>query len=346
MTVSAGLKEHNCRNKTLPLGYLDTCAEAANNLGKTSSSLDNRAPFPTSIPRMQTNEECVVDLELLETRASSPNSTLPRAFLRWAGSKRWLLRQIVPLLPRQFRTYREPFLGSGTLFFLLCPSRALLSDKCGELVSVYTILRDGAAGIIRHLRPLKPDRDLFYAIRKRPSRGRLKRVAEFIYLNKTCWNGLYRVNSEGRFNVPYGMPKTEFIADFENLRACSQVLREPGVSLRSCDFEAALADAEAGDLVYLDPPYVTRHNNNGFIEYNETLFSWEDQKRLARRARQLASAGVHVIVTNADHREVVDLYKGFSTRTLTRSSTLASNPKCRVLVKEAILYSPNCTEQR
>jgi DNA adenine methylase len=138
------------------------------------------------------------------------------------------------------------------------------------------------------------------------------------------------------------MPKTDFLADFENLRACSRALQKPGVKLRSCDFETALADVKAGDLVYLDPPYVTRHNNNGFVDYNETLFSWEDQKRLATRACQLADAGAYVIVTNADHHEVLELYRGFRRLTLSRSSTLASDSTCRVRVKEAVLYSPNC----
>jgi DNA adenine methylase len=235
-------------------------------------------------------------------------------------------------------------LGSGALYFLLCPDQAILSDKSGHLIETYEGLRDDVSTIIRYLRPLKPDRELFYAIRNRPSRGRLRRVAEFLYLNKTCWNGLYRVNSEGRFNVPYGMPKTNFLANFENLRACSRALQKPGVKLRSCDFEAALEDVKAGDLVYLDPPYVTRHNNNGFIDYNETLFSWQDQKRLAFRACRLADEGAYVIVTNADHREVLELYRGFKRCTLARSSTLASNAKCRVRVKEAILCSPNSNE--
>lgn len=292
--------------------------------------------------RAQNNGKHQLDSHWLEARAFSPNSALPRPFLRWAGSKRWLLRHLVPFLPRQFGRYHEPFLGSGALFFLLCPDRASLSDKCSDLIDVYTMVRDNVSAIIRYLKPLKPDRDLFYAVRNQPSRGRLKRAAEFLYLNKTCWNGLYRVNTKGRFNVPYGMPKTDFIADFENLRACSQALEKPGVMLRSCDFESALGDVKSGDLVYLDPPYVTRHNNNGFIDYNETLFSWEDQKRLANRARQMAGAGAYVIVTNADHCELAELYRGFKTQSLTRSSTLASDPKCRVRVKEAILYSPNC----
>jgi len=294
-------------------------------------------------PHVEANGLHLVDQDLLEARACSPNSSLPRPFLRWAGSKRRLLNQIIPFIPQQFHAYYEPFLGSGALFFLLCPRQAWLSDKSRELIDVYKILRDSVSSIIRHLRPLKPDRDLFYAFRGQPSRGKLKRTAEFLYLNKTCWNGLYRVNKKGHFNVPYGMPKTNFIANFDNLRACSLVLKKPGVNLKSCDFEEALANVQTGDLVYLDPPYITRHNN-GFIDYNETLFSWKDQKRLAKRARQLASAGAYVIVSNANNREVMGLYRGFKFGRLTRSSTLASNPECRVRVTEAILYSPNCLE--
>jgi len=294
--------------------------------------------------RARNNGKHLLDWTWLEARASSPYSALPHPFLRWAGSKRLLLRHLVPFLPRQIARYYEPFLGSGALFFLLCPDRASLSDKSSHLIDVYTRVRDNVSVIIRYLRPLKPERDLFYAIRNLPSRGKLKRAAEFLYLNKTCWNGLYRVNSEGRFNVPYGMPRSDFIADFGNLRACSQALSKPEVLLRSCDFEEALMDVKSGDLVYLDPPYVTRHNKNGFRDYNETLFSWEDQKRLAKRARQLASAGAYVVVTNADHHELAELYRGFRTKSLTRSSTLASDPKCRVRVNEAILYSPNCHE--
>ncbi len=288
------------------------------------------------------NGHQALDRKLLETRADAPYSAVPRPFLRWAGSKRWLARQIVPFLPDKFRRYHEPFVGSGALFFLLNPDRASLNDKCSELIDVYTAIRDDVAAVSRHLKPLKPDRTLFYKTRSRCSPGRLKRAAEFIYLNKTCWNGLYRVNSEGRFNVPYGIPKTDFIADFGNLRECARALQSTAVTLRSGDFEKALQDVEPDDLVYLDPPYVTRHNNNGFVDYNQTLFSWEDQKRLAKRACELSAAGAYVIVTNANHGDVLKLYQGFKTKTLARSSTLAADPQSRVRVKEAVLYSPNC----
>jgi len=287
------------------------------------------------------NELYIVDRNALEARACSPNCSLPRPFLRWAGSKRRLLSQIIPLMPSQFHAYYEPFLGSGALFFLLCPERAWLSDKCGNLIDAYKMLKYNVSSIIRYLRPLRPSRNLFYTFRSQPSRGKLKRVAEFMYLNKTCWNGLYRVNSKGHFNVPYGLPSSKIIADFDNLRACSRALRKSGIRLQSCDFDEALTGVQANDFVYLDPPYFTRHNRS-FIDYNETLFSWQDQMRLAKRAQELANTGAYVIVTNANNREVRRLYKGFKHKTIARSSTLASDSACRGQVTETVLYSPNC----
>jgi DNA adenine methylase len=250
-----------------------------------------------------------------------------------------LLRQILNVLPPDYGTYREPFLGGGSLFFLLEPTTAVLSDSCEDLIATYEAIRDNAPAVLRHLSPLRPDRELFYEIRSNRSVGRLKRAAEFIYLNKTCWNGLYRVNAQGEFNVPYGAPRTDAIVDAENLRACATALRTPGVTLVSADFEDALLDAKPGDLVFLDPPYVTGHNNNGFVDYNELLFSWSDQERVAHIANTLAARGVHVLVTNAFHDDVLALYGDFQIRPLHRRSTIASSASKRSTVTEALLWS-------
>lgn len=266
---------------------------------------------------------------------------MPRAYLRWAGSKRALLRHILPLLPEAYRVYREPFFGSGALFFLLQPTHAVLSDACIELMETHRAVRDNASAVIRFLGPLIPDRDLFYSIRANRSSGRFKRAAEFIYLNKVCWNGLYRVNSAGEFNVPFGRPKSTFIVDFENLRQCSAALHRRNVRIKDGDFEKCLEGTKAGDLVFLDPPYVTRHNNNGFVDYNETLFSWSDQIRLANLAVELANHGTNVVVANANHKEVIRLYPGFRKKEIQRQSTLASSSRFRGTVSELVLYSLN-----
>lgn len=279
-----------------------------------------------------------VQLGELRERAARALSATPRPFLRWAGSKRALLPHIVEALPSSYGVYHEPFLGSGSLFFLLRPHRASLSDSCTDLIQTFDAVRDNAEAVLRYLRPLKPDREVFYAIRSKRSTARFKGAAEFIYLNKTCWNGLYRVNSRGEFNVPYGLPKTDHVVDEANLRACSVALAHEEVRLQSGDFEAVLTEVERGDLVFLDPPYVTRHNNNGFIDYNEQLFSWADQVRLARCAHELADRGAHVLVANAFHNDVIDLYKGFNLLPISRASTLASNAAKRSRVTEALLW--------
>lgn len=272
-------------------------------------------------------------------KATKPLSASPRSFLKWAGSKRFLLRHIVKYLPKQFGTYYEPFLGSGSLFFILTPSKAVLGDSCEELIDTYAAVKDNPRRVLSYLKDWRPDPELFYRMRSNRSFGKYKRAAQFIYLNKTCWNGLYRVNLEGQFNVPYGRPKTDYMIEKDELLAAAKALRRRGVSLVKGDFAEALDSAERGDFVYLDPPYVTGHNGNGFLEYNRNIFSWDDQKRLADTARQLAKRGVFVLVSNANHQPVLDLYRGFELAVINRTSTLASDLKRRRAVSEALLYS-------
>lgn len=279
-----------------------------------------------------------ISIDELADRTARPMSATPRPFLRWAGSKQKLLAEIIDVLPSRYGTYYEPFLGSGAMFFLLEPERAVLSDVCVELIETYEAIRDRAGMIERYLKSMRPNRTQFLRVRSNRSWGPYKRAAEFIYLNKTCWNGLYRVNRDGEFNVPFGKPKTNVLADYENIKACARALNAEDVRLAACSFSEALTDAKAGDLVFLDPPYVTGHNNNGFIDYNEKLFSWKDQESLASEATRLVSKGVHVVVMNASHRAVLDLYEGFEVRRLRRSSTLANDVSKRGRVAEALIY--------
>lgn len=228
-------------------------------------------------------------------------------------------------------------MGSASLFFLIQPHRAFLSDSCSDLVATFQAVRDNPRGILRYLLSWRPDPDFFYQVRGDRSSTRIRRAAEFIYLNKTCWNGLYRVNSEGEFNVPYGRPKTSNIIDPENLRACSRLLRRPHIQIEAADFAECARSVREDDLVFLDPPYVTRHNNNGFVDYNEKIFSWQDQIRLAKVAKTLVRRGAHVMVTNAAHRDVIDLYSGFECLEINRSSSIAANSLRRGQVSEVLL---------
>jgi DNA adenine methylase len=281
-----------------------------------------------------------LDRDTLAEQAERTLSALPRPFLRWAGSKQRILRRLVPLLPSSFDRYFEPFLGAGSLFFLLQPTSAVLSDTCSELIATYKAVAEDVELVLvglSHLDPLNPQQ--YYRVRQGRASDKHERAAEFIYLNRAAWNGLYRVNSRGEFNVPYGAPRTSAIVDADHLRECAKLLRRARVQIEGVDFDRTLSSCETGDFAFLDPPYVTGHNNNGFIDYNEQLFSWSDQVRLAQTAVDLAKRGVKVMVTNANHQSVIDLYAGFEVTEISRWSTLAGDKSARGLVTETVLRS-------
>ncbi|WP_020694986.1 DNA adenine methylase [Reyranella massiliensis] len=261
-----------------------------------------------------------------------------KPFLSWAGSKRKLIRHLDPLIPQHFDKYFEPFLGGGALFFHLQPKRAEISDASYALVETYRAVKAAPDQLLKLLRPLKPTRENFDRIKLQKPRSEVNRAAQFIFLNKSCWNGLYRVNAAGIFNVPFGQPKSDFIVDEANLQNCSRQLRRREVSLRCQDFEEISTRVGEGDFVFLDPPYVTSHNLNGFADWNEKLFRWKDQVRLAAMARTLVEKRANVLITNADHTDVRDLYPGFGTVSFRRASTLANDTKKRRQTSELILF--------
>lgn len=259
-------------------------------------------------------------------------------FLKWAGGKRWLLPRLVPRIG-EFNTYYEPFLGSAGLFFALEPKLAVLSDTNSELINCYRAVKSRCGAIISILSKLKVNADTYYSIRdRRYSRAqRIRRAAYFIYLNKTCWNGLYRVNRDGRFNVPVGrIGASVILFDSFHLRNVSRVLRK--AKLKVCDFEDAVREAKSGDLVYFDPPYITTHLTNGFIKYNAKLFREADELRLARVSRELAKKGVHVIVSNAAHPLIRQQYDGSFYKTeVRRTSLIAADRNRRIEYPELVI---------
>lgn len=280
-----------------------------------------------------------IDHEQLLVRASSPMSVLPRPILKWAGSKRSLLSQIVPFLPDQYEVYREPFLGGGSMFFLLQPTRAVVSDLCKPLVETYRAVGESFESVHSAISRLKVDKDAYYRIRSSSPRTTHTKAARFIYLNKTCWNGLYRENLKGEFNVPFGAPKSSRTVSREVLEAAGDLIKRPGVSVRVSDFESLATDASAGDLVFLDPPYATTApRRTTFLEYNGRIFSWADQVRLARLANLLADRGCSVLVTNAAAPEIAELYANFDRSDLLRTSTISGNPNRRGLASEVLFY--------
>ena len=261
-----------------------------------------------------------------------------KPFLRWAGGKSWLVQRLRSLLPPSIGTYYEPFLGGGSLFFNLLPENAVLSDLNERLVETYEVLRGQPSELTSILRNWSNSETTFYFIRNRDFPNKVFRAAQFIYLNKTCWNGLYRVSRAGKFNVPFGYHGRQVFYP-GHLHEISRALQTS--RLVTGDFASSVSEAREGDFIYFDPPYTTRHSKNGFLQYNKRLFSWEDQERLGRVAVALAERGCHVAVTNASYEPILRLYPGFRHEVVPRSSVLAANPEYRQRINEFLIYSPS-----
>jgi DNA adenine methylase len=231
-----------------------------------------------------------------------------RPFLKWAGGKRQLLPALLPRIPPRFRTYFEPFVGGGALYFALQPGRAVLADTNARLIRTYRGLRDDVDRVVALLKTYPHDADFFYRTREEDidTRSDARVAAWFIYLNRIGYNGLYRVNRENRFNVPFGRYVNPTICDEENLRACARALQ--GVELRIADFDEALRGVRRGDFVYFDPPYVPASPTASFTAYTSAGFGPPDQVRLRDLARRLKRRGVHVLLSNSATDFVRELY--------------------------------------
>lgn len=273
----------------------------------------------------------------LQDRNSLNLSTSVPPFLKWAGGKRWLSARVVELATPLVGKYIEPFLGSGAVFFALRPAKALLSDVNHELINAYGAIKSYPERVFTLLREhqRRHSKDYYYQIRAYRPRCEFRMAARFIYLNRTCWNGLYRVNLNGEFNVPIGT-KSTVLMPTDDWVALSELLQS--AELFCGDFQDAIEDAGQGDLVFADPPYTVKHNFNGFIKYNDALFSWSDQIRLRDSLLRAKQRGARIIVTNAFHSSIRDLYKEhFILEPVTRASVLAGSAKHRGRFEEMLI---------
>lgn len=265
-------------------------------------------------------------------------------FLKWVGGKTQLLSHILPLLPKHVGTYYETFTGGGALFWALAEEgrfeRAVLNDLNPELVTTYEVIRDAPQDLIRELQALKHNRETFEILRGQvPSElGAVHRAARMIYLNKTGFNGLYRVNKAGKFNVPFGDYPNPKICDTENILACSSVLKR-NVTILNGDFAEAVKDATAGDAVYFDPPYVPVSKTANFTSYTKEGFGPADQARLATLFRALHERGVYAMLSNADSEDIWRLYDGFDIHVAPARRAINSKGSARGPVMEVIVTS-------
>lgn len=271
-------------------------------------------------------------------------TTKPRArpFLKWAGGKTRLLGVLSELLPDDIETYHEPFLGGASLFFHLAQRgrfrHAVLNDLNPEVANCYRVVRDFASELVEQLTALRVSKDIFEELRgiEPTSLSPVRRAARMIYLNKTAFNGLYRVNQRGRFNVPWGDYKNPKVVDEENLLACSYVLNG-ATTLLDGDFVAAVGQAAPGDVVYFDPPYVPLSRTASFKNYTKDGFTLNDQQRLAICVRDLASKGVLVLLSNSDTPTVRELYAGFEIHVVKMRRNISSKGDGRGPVDEVIV---------
>lgn len=274
---------------------------------------------------------------------SGTGSPLP--FLRWAGSKRWLVPYLRRLAPDSVGTYYEPFLGSGAIFFSLGTryESAVLNDVIPGLMNTYGAVRRSPESVHKILQSWVVDSESYYHIRANPAEaGTLEEAARFIYLNRFGFNGLYRENASGRFNVPFGRPKNTSNVPLETLRSAAQSLQ--AAELRSGDFEAALEPVIPGDFVFLDPPYAAQAPRSGFTDYNANLFTWEDQERLAEKFRSLSALGADVVLVNADRPEIRKLFSGYVITSEARYSSISGSTRARRKIDEIIIRSASLSE--
>jgi len=260
------------------------------------------------------------------------------AFLRWAGSKRQLLPTLGQYFPADATSYIEPFAGSACLFFSLSPKKAVLADINVELMATYRAVRRSPDDVALELKGLRRSKREYLRMRSlRPSHlTPPERAARFIYLNRFCFNGLYRTNRKGEFNVPYGASGTGRLPDAETLRACSRALRR--VTLLTGDFEAALRHAHPGDFVYMDPPYAV-NTRRIFNEYDRASFSSEDVVRVRRCMERLKRKGVSFVVSYAESPEADMLRKGFNFETVRVRRNIAGFTSERKYSKEILIWN-------
>lgn len=251
-------------------------------------------------------------------------------FVKWAGGKRQLLRDLQRFFPAKVERYVEPFVGGGVVYLALQPDRAILGDSNEELMNCYAVVKDHVNELIKTLNRYTPyvlDKEFYYRIRNKDTNSldRVARAARFIFLNKTCYNGLYRVNQKGKFNVPFGKhERPPKLYDEDNLKAISRLLQN--AELVAGDFSKTALLISPGDFVYLDPPYHRLPNASSLTSYSTDDFTDEDHARLAETFQTLDRLGCSVVLTDSDTERVRELYKGYVTESVPANRMINSKP--------------------
>lgn len=276
---------------------------------------------------------------------SAVRHTEPRPFLKWAGGKRQLLPLILPLIPKNFKRYFEPFVGGGAVFLRLQPACAVINDVNSELINCYEVIARQADELLAAANAHPNTSEHYYHIREMDRSAQfsqlsaVERAARLLYLNKTCYNGLFRVNSRGEFNVPFGAYKNPVIADPAVILAINTYLNKSDITYRRGDFAAAIADAKLGDFVYFDPPYHPISNTASFTGYSLHGFGGMEQQRLRQTFDQLTERGIKALLSNSDTPYIRELYKNYKIREVHARRAINSIASKRGMVNELLIFN-------
>lgn len=280
---------------------------------------------------------------------SEPERRVPVTTLKWVGGKRRIAEQIISYFPKRFGTYYEPFVGGGSVFFRVSTSKAQLSDLNGSLINYYIQVRDDPDKLLSRAQKLQNEfnsfqsveerKRFFYEVRERFNRETekegLANATDFLFLNKTAFNGLYRENLKGQFNVPFNNAKSLNLLNSGQLALNSHALK--GVSLKRCGYREAVREAKMGDLVYFDPPYVPISSTAAFTDYTKSAFGPEAQEDLRNLALELMKRGVNVVLSNSYSPIVEKLYKGFDLHQLRINRLVAAERNSRGEISEYLI---------
>ena len=264
--------------------------------------------------------------------------------VKWVGGKRQLLDEITPLLPKRISSYCEPFLGGGAVLFSIQPSKAIVNDLNEDLITVYKVIKDDVEALIQSLEKHENTSDYFYAIRDMDrdkdayqAMPDVEKASRLIYLNKTCFNGLFRVNSAGEFNSPFGHYKNPNIVNEPVLRAVSKYFNASNISFYSEDFADTLSRVRKGGFVYLDPPYDPVSDTASFTGYNKGGFDKSEQIRLKECCDVLTNRGVKFLLSNSATTFIKDLYQGYDIRIVKAKRAINSDASKRGAIEEVLI---------
>lgn len=266
--------------------------------------------------------------------------------VKWVGGKRQLIPEIEKYIPAHYSTYYEPFLGGGALLFHLQPKKAVVNDVNEELINLYQVIKDNVDELVEDLKKHKNEPDYFYHIRaldrdleKYQSLTPVERASRIHYLNKTCFNGLFRVNSQGQFNTPFGRYKNPNIVNEENLRAVSEYFNRANIRFRCCDFEEAIKWARKGSFIYFDPPYDPVSDTSSFTGYDKGGFDRGEQKRLKELCDRLNDRGIKFLLSNSATDFILELYNDYTIEIVQAKRSINSKANKRGEVDEVLVMN-------